>query len=181
MLKEIWKKLYKHQSKHEGESLGATSESTGVPISTIAYHNKRREKRAATSGTDYWDTDEGQLFLKRMIISLIYTFVIKGGIGAGRVREHLTQLRLSGVMAVSESSLYRMIEEICAVILRYKELVEKALQKEAGEELKHLKVVLGIAETWLDQMLLVCQDLSSNYIFLRSQAKNEMQSVGGDQ
>lgn len=181
MLKEAWKKLYKYQSNNKGENLRETSESTGVPISTIAYHNKRREKRASTSGTDYWETEQGQLFLKRMIISLIYTFVIKGGVGAGRVSEHLTQLRLSGVVGVSESSLYRMIKEICAVILWYKELVEKALQKEAGEELKHLKVVLGIDETWLDQMLLVCQDLSSNYIFLRSQAKNEMQSVGGHQ
>ena len=114
-----------------------------------------------------------------MIISVIYTFAIKGGVGAGRVREHLTHLHLEGVAAISESSIYRMIKEISSKILWYKELVEQELQDLAGEELKHIKVVLGIDETWLEEMLLVCQDLTSGYLFLKSQAKKEIPKVGG--
>ena len=119
MLKQIWTKLYGHRDANKGESLSASSVTTGVPISTIAYHDKRREKRAQSSGTEYWDTAAGQLFLKRMIISVIYTFAIKGGVGAGRIREHLTHLHLEGVAAVSERSIYRLIREISANILWY--------------------------------------------------------------
>ncbi|MFK7980308.1 MAG: hypothetical protein AB8G86_10030 [Saprospiraceae bacterium] len=174
MLKQIWNNLYKHRDSNKGESYSATSKATGVPVSTVAYHENRRAKRAKSSGTIYWDTGEGQLFLKRMLISLIYTFVIKGGIGAGRVREHLTHLHLEGVVAISENSIYRLLKEIIANILWYKELQEQELKTEASEELKNLKVVLGVDETWLEQMLLVCQDLTTNYIFLKTQAKKEM-------
>jgi len=174
MLKDLWAKLYSHREKNKEESLTATSAVTGIPVSTIAYHEKRREKRAQSSGTGYWDTGEGQLFLKRMIISVIYTFGIKGGVGAGRIREHLTHLHLESIAAVSESSIYRMIVEISANIMWYKELQENELKEEAKEAKEKIKVVLGIDETWLDQMLLVCQDLTTNYIFLKSQAKKEM-------
>lgn len=179
MLKEIWDKLYRHRDLNKEESLSNASKATGIPSSTIAYHDKRRQQRLLKSGTDYWDTAEGQQFLKRMIISVIYTFAIKGGVGAGRVREHLTHLHLEGVAAVSESSIYRMLKEISAKILWYKELREGELQDLAAEELTHLKLVLGIDETWLEEMLLVCQDLTSGYIFLKSQAKKETLQVGG--
>ncbi len=49
--------------------------------------------------------------------------------------------------------------------LKYKELVERGLQERASSELKELEVVLGLDETWLDKMLLVCQELSSGYLF----------------
>ncbi len=109
-----------------------------------------------------------------MIISVIYTFGIKGGVGAGRIREHLTHLHLESIAAVSESSIYRLIAEISANIMWYKELEENQLKEEAKEAMEKIKIVLGIDETWLDQMLLVCQDLTTNYIFLKSQAKKEM-------
>ena len=110
---------------------------------------------------------------------MIYTFAIKGGVGAGRIREHLTHLHLEGVAAISESSIYRMIKEISEKILWYKSLREEELQELAKEELQHLKLVLGIDETWLEDMLLVCQDLTSGYLFLKSQAKKETLKVGG--
>ena len=109
-----------------------------------------------------------------MIISVIYTFGIKGGVGAGRIAEHLGHLQLEGIAAVSESSLQRLTKEISANILWYKELVEAGLEKEASAELSELKVVLGLDETWLDQMLLVCQELTSGYLFLKKTAKKEM-------
>ena len=179
MLKEIWNKLYLHRDLNKEESLTKSSKATGVPVSTIAYHKNRRKARALKSGTTYWDTAEGQDFLKRMIISVIYTFAIKGGVGAGRIREHLTHLHLEGVAAISESSIYRMIKEISEKILWYKSLREEELQELAKEELQHLKLVLGIDETWLEDMLLVCQDLTSGYLFLKSQAKKETLKVGG--
>jgi hypothetical protein len=174
MIKEIWKKIGGYMSNHEGATLKEVSEATGAPSSTVAYHKTRIAKRTEASGTDQWETAWGQNFLKRMIISVIYTFGIKGGIGSGRISEHLGHLQVEGIAAVSESSIYRLTNEIIANILWYKELQEKGLTQKAAATMEEMEVVLGLDETWLDEMLLVCQDLVSGYLFLKSQVKDEM-------
>jgi len=179
MLKEIWAKLYSHQEKNKTESIKDTSKATGIPVRTIYHHEKRRKKRAKESGTEHWDTAWGQDFLKRMIISVIYTFGIKGGAGAGRISEHLGHLQIEGIAAISESSIQRLTREISANILWYKELQEAGLEAEAKEEISELKIVLGLDETWLDQMLLICQELTSGYLFLKKRQRAEARKVGG--
>jgi len=179
MLEKLWTKLYNHLDSHKDESLASASKATGIPVSTVHYHEKRREKRKESSGTDHWDTGHGQYFLKRMIISVIYTFGIKGGVGSARISEHLGHLQIEGVAAVSESSIQRLTHEIYSNILWYKKLEEEGLKAEAKAELKELKIVLGIDETWVDQMLLICQELTSGYLFLKKRAKKGIPKVGG--
>jgi len=180
MLKELWKKLYSRRRSKDWESMSSASKATGIPLSTVAYHEKRREKRKESSGTDHWETGQGQYFLKRMIISVIYTFGIKGGVGSGRIAEHLGHLQIEGVAAVSESSIQRLTREIHSNILWYKELEESGLKQEAAAELKELKIVLGLDETWLDRMLLICQELTSGYLFLKSGVKKGTPKAGGN-
>ena len=174
MLKTLWKKIRNYDLENEKATLGEISKATGVPISTVAYHKSRVGRRISSSGTDQWETAWGQNFLKRMIISVIYTFGIKGGVGSKRISEHLGHLQIEGVAAVSESSIYRLTNEIISNILWYKELQEAGLSEEAKTTMEELEVVLGMDETWLDEMLLICQDLISGYLFLKSQAKDEM-------
>lgn len=179
MLKGLWQKINGHRKENKKESLRKAEDSLGVPKSTIHYHDQRTEKRIEESGTDQWETAWGQWFLKRMIISVIYTFGIKGGVGSGRISEHLKHLQIEGVAAVSESSIQRLIKEIETNILWYKQLQEAGLNQEAEQEMSELKVVLGLDETWLDEMLLVCQDLTSGYLFLKKRAKSETSKAGG--
>jgi len=178
MLKTNWKKIRKFFQKEKNGTLKEASAATGVPISTVAYHKQRLKKRIKSSGTDQWETAWGQDFLKRMIISVIYTFGIQGGMGVGRISEHLGHLQIEGVAAVSESSIYRLTNEIISNILLYKELQESGLEAKAKAQMEELEVVLGLDETWLDEMLLVCQDLMSGYLFLSSGVKNETSRVG---
>lgn len=91
----------------------------------------------------------------------------------------MDRLNLERYAGVSESSIYRMIKEVEASILWYQSLVEKGLKEASAEQAKELKVVLGLDETWLDEMLLVCQELTSGYLFLKSRAKSETRVVGG--
>ena len=72
-----------------------------------------------------------------------------------------------------------MMKEIEVSIFRYKELVDRELKEESQEYMKRLELVLGVGETWLDEMLLVCQELTGGYIFLKMQAKNGTRQVGG--
>ena len=174
MLKPLWKKIISYGVSNKDATLKEISQSTGAPVSTVAYHKSRRAKRIEQSDTDQWETAWGQNFLKRMIISVIYTFGVKGGVGSQRISEHLGHLQIEGVAAVSESSIYRLTNEIISNILWYKELQEKGLTEQAKTTMIELEVVLGLDETWLDEMLLVCQDLISGYLFLKCQVKKEM-------
>lgn len=173
MLQEKWKKIRAYFQKESSSTLQQASTATGIPLSTVAYHKQRTADRIASSGTDQWETAWGQDFLKRMIISVIYTFGIKGGMGSGRISEHLGHLQIEGVAAVSESSIYRLTNEVISNIVLYKELQESGLKAKAKAQLEELEVVLGLDETWLDEMLLICQDLMSGYLFLSSAVKSE--------
>ncbi len=167
------------RKKGKKESLRTASKKLSIPKSTLHYQEQRALKRQESSGTDVWDTDWGQLWLKRMIISVIYTFGIKAGVGSPRLSEHFTHLQIEGVAAVSVSSIQRLTKEIEANILWYKELEENGLLVEATKEKQDLKALLGIDETWLEEMLLICQELSSGYLFLRKQVQSETPIVGG--
>jgi len=173
MLKPIWKEIKVYVDTNETATLREVSEATGAPISSVAYQKTRTAKRVESSGTDQWETEWGQNFLKRLIISTIYTFGVKAGVGSKRISEHLEHLQIEGVAAISESSIYRLTNEIIDNILYYKELQELGLEQAAESTMEELEVVLGLDETWLDDMLLVCQDLISGYLFLKSRVRNE--------
>lgn len=179
MIKEIWHRITNHRLSHPDQSMGQVSQDLGVSRSMVKRHDKRQKKRNQYSESEFWESVAGQLFLKRLIVSSIYTFGIKGGIGAGRIEEFLNQIRISTHAGVSESSIFRIMKEVELTILEYKELVEKELKKEAGTKLEELEVVLGLDETWLNDMLLVCQELSSGYLFLKFPRKKERPKVGG--
>ncbi|PHN01819.1 hypothetical protein CRP01_34840 [Flavilitoribacter nigricans DSM 23189 = NBRC 102662] len=155
------------------------SRQTAIPKSSVHYHLHRENQRHQFPESVFWDSEAGQNFLKRLITSAIYTFGVKGGVGAGRIEEFMRKLRIQTHVGISESSIYRQMKAIELSILKYKELRELDLADQATNQLEHLEVVLGLDETWLDTMLLVCQELSSGYLFLKSQKINEIQKAGG--
>lgn len=61
----------------------------------------------------------------------------------------------------------RIIKQIESLIISYKEKVEKDLHSESQKIL----LIFGVDETWLEHMLLVCQELSSGYIFFEEPSK----------
>lgn len=180
MLTKIWQQITDRFRTHPEETIRETSKQLGVPKSTVHHHRQRTKKRQQFSESEFWDSEAGQNFIKRLIVSAIYTFGIKGGIGAGRIEEFMKQIRLSTHAGISESSIYRMMKEIEVSILKYKELVERGLGERAADQLEELEVVLGLDETWLNNMLLVCQELSSGYLFLKLHPKEETPKVGGN-
>jgi len=179
MIKRLWHRITKHRKSNPHQSLRAASRDIGIPKSTIHDHDKRLENRRQENiESEFLESEAGQNFIKRMLVSSIYTFAIKGGVGAGRIEEFMQQTRVGNYMGISRTSIHRMIKEIEASILLYRELREKDLKAAAIDQKEYLEVVLGLDETWLSDMLLVCQELSSGYLFLSSQAKNEIPKVG---
>lgn len=183
MFKKLWHKMTNHRQEHPHQSYRSASRELGIPKSTIHQHDKRLEEKGGgldPVSSNFLQSEQGQIFLKRMLISSIYTFCIKGGLGAGRIEEFMKQLQVHNYMGVSTTSIHRMIKEIEASILRYKEIQESGIKSAIKAEREYLEVVLGLDETWMKDMYLVCQELSSGYLFLSIEAQSETAKAGTD-
>lgn len=138
-----------------------TAEVTGLPKSTVHYHQKQSEKGSKASNTSIWESEEGYRALVRLVIGSIYVFGVKGGKGAGSMHEFFKMSALDQHAGLSESTLLKIIKRIEALILEYRE----AQATKIASKIEEIQLILGVDETWLDQMYLVCQELSSGYIF----------------
>lgn len=143
------------------------SEETGIPKSTVHYHRGKIRNRIGGSGIDFWETESGMNFIVRLVIGTIYMFALKSGNGAGRLREFFELLELNRYTGVSETTILKIIKQVEDLILKYKEAVEA----EITEKAKEIQVILGVDETWFDNMYLVCTELSSGYIFFETESE----------
>ena len=174
----FWSKLFSKRKTNPELSRKDLSKELKVPVRTLNYNIAQQDKRLVNETTHFLESESGEQFLKRLVVASIYTFCLKGGVGAARVEEFFELIEIQTHVAISESTILRLLQEIENSILHYKDLQESDLEASQayGQE---LKVVLGLDETWLDKMLLVCQDLISGYLFLKKNPPNEIQPVGG--
>ncbi len=144
------------------------SKELNIAQSTVYYNLQQTKKRQAQSGTDFWDTSEGYAFMIRLVVASIYSFAVKGGFGAGRLKTYFEMLNIGSHLAISETTVLKIIKEIEKLILQYNE----AKTKEIKSNVKEIELILGVDETWFDKMLLVCQELQSGFIFCEETAQD---------
>ena len=141
--------------RNKKSTVRETSAATGLPKSTVHYHKQQSKKRSEASDFGIWETEQGYHALVRLVISSIYVFGVKGGKGAGSMHEFFKMSALDKHAGLSESTLLKIIKRIEALILEYREAQEKKI----GAKIEEIQLILGVDETWLDQMYLVCQEL----------------------
>jgi len=140
-MKALWSKIYTARTEQPDLSGRQLAKELDLPASTVRYNLGSQQERNQHAESLFWESEAGQNFLKRLIVGVLYSFGIKGGIGAERIEEFFEQIRLYTHVGISPSSILRMLKEIELSILRYKELQELDIQKEAKykEELKLLR------------------------------------------
>ena len=89
MFSKLWHKMTGHRRANPEQSYRAASAATGIPKSTLHAHDQRLAEREIYDESSFWSSEAGQSFLKRMVVGVIYTFGIKGGMGAGRIEEFM--------------------------------------------------------------------------------------------
>lgn len=149
------------------KSIRDISKETGVPKSTVHYHKQKMNERIADAGTDFWETNEGRDFIVGLVIGTIYMFAIKAGNGGARLNEFFKLLNLDRYVGASNTTILKIIKQVEALILEYKQSVEMDIRNRREE----IKLILGVDETWFDNMYLVCQDLSSGYLFFEQESE----------
>ena len=154
--------------KNRGKSGRKIAKELGIPKSTVYYNQHRTAKRQEESGTSFWDTDDGYAFMIRLVVSSIYSFAVKGGFGAGKLKSYFEMLNLGSHLAISETTVLKIIKQIEQLILKYNDAKTKEIKSIAEE----IELILGVDETWFDKMLLVCQELQSGFIFCEESAQD---------
>jgi hypothetical protein len=153
--------------RQKGKTIREAANETSIPKSTVHYHKQTIDKRIKEVGTDFWESNAGSQFLIRLVVSTIFIFGIKSGNGAGRFKEFFNHLRIKDYLPSSETTILRIIKRIEYLILEYKRSVELQIHQRVGE----IELILGVDETWFDKMYLVCQELSSGYVFFETEAE----------
>ncbi len=153
--------------KSKGDTARKIAERTNIPKSTVHYHQQLIAKRIAKTGTDFCESDIGYQFTIRLVVSAILVFGIKSGNGAGRFKDFFEHLKLEDYLPSSETTILWIIKRIKHLILEYRESAENQIHCRG----KEMELILGVEETWFDKMYLVCQELSSGFVFFETDAE----------
>jgi hypothetical protein len=119
------------------------------------------KRKRVYSEAELWESPLAQEWLRRLLVAVIVTFMLEGGVGAERVSVFLRRARLDREIAASPTALRTYIKELEGLLARYGKIQEDAQQG----KLKQL--VVGADETFFRELLiLVLMELSSGYILL---------------
>jgi hypothetical protein len=154
--------------KRKDKSVREISKEISLPKSTVHYNLTQTKVRQQKSGSEFWDTEEGYRWSIKVVVSTIYFFGVKGGFGAGKLKDFFEILNLSTHMGISETTILKIIKQIENLLIEYGD----AKSKEIKSKVKEIELILGVDETWFDSMLLVCQELQSGFIFCEEPAKD---------
>jgi hypothetical protein len=118
------------------------------------------ERRGRHPESWLWETEEGRRWLTRLVIATLYTFGFKRGVGADTLSEFFARLRLETQVGCSPSALRGVME---ALVVTIEETVQVWEQDGvAGGEVR--EIIGAVDETFLEQMILVFQDVPTGYI-----------------
>ena len=118
------------------------------------------ERRGRHPESWLWETEEGRRWLHRLMVATLYTFGFKRGVGVETLSEFFARLRLETQVGCSPSALRGVMEALAVTIAETVQVWEQD-----GVAAGEVREIIGaVDETFLEQMILVCQDVSTGYI-----------------
>lgn len=139
----------------------------GISKSSVQRHLTSQFRRQQYPESYFWETPEGQNWLRLLVFGVIYCFGIKGGVGAGSLSTFFHLLHLERHIGCSPSALRAMEVQVKATIIDYEQEQSKACQSEAP-----ISICVGGDETFFGLPILVAIELSSGFIFSEVECEN---------
>lgn len=145
------------------------AKATGISKSSVNRHQLAIKRGREFPESALWETPAGEEWLKRLVVSAIYVFGLKRGVGAESLCEFFQKLHLEHHVGVSVSSLRKIQRKLEEEILSYQKEQHQTLsqKRETGSAL-----CVAMDETWFEQTVLVMMDLSSGYLLVEEMADN---------
>src|SRR6267143_3790490 len=118
------------------------------------------ERRGRHPESWLWETEEGRQWLTRLVGATLYTFGLKRGVGMDTLSEFFTRLRLETQVGCSPSALRGVMEALVSTIAETAQGWEQ--DGVVGGEVR--EIIGAVDETFLEQLILVFQDVPTGYI-----------------
>ena len=118
------------------------------------------ERRDVHPESWVWETEAGRRWLTRLVVATLYTFGLKRGVGMDTMSEFFARLGLERQVGCSPSALRGVMQALEAALLETAGRWEKD-----GVAAGEVREIIGaVDETFLEQMILVFQDVPTGYI-----------------
>ena len=135
------------------------AQQTGLAKSSVHRLRQAMARRNRHPESWWWETEEGHHWLTRLVVATLYTFGLKRGVGMDTLSEFFARLHLETQVGCSPSALRGVMQTLEAT------LVETAAWEKEGVAAGEVREILGaVDETFLEQMMLVLQDVLTGYI-----------------
>jgi hypothetical protein len=115
-----------------------------------------------------WETEEGRQWLTRLVVATLYTFGLTRGVGMDTLSELFARLRLETQVGCSPSALRGVMEALVDMMVETTQGWEH--DGVVGGEVR--EIIGAVDETFLAQMILVFQDVSTGYMVQEEVADN---------
>lgn len=161
-------KVFANLKEFGKQSLRKIAEATGLGKDSVHRAYKALKKRNQHPESEFWETEAGQAWLRRLILSTIYEFGIKSHHGAEKLSTFFKQLRIDQHKGVSESTIQRLLKQAEEELVNYQQLHEGQLDPEKLQEI----VASGDETFFNDTPILVLMELSSGYIIVEEESQD---------
>jgi hypothetical protein len=152
--------IFKCLCDHGTQSLRQLAQQTGLAKSSVHRLTQAMERRDVHPESWVWETEVGRRWLTRLVVATLYTFGLKRGVGMGTISEFFSRLRLERQVGCSPSALRGVMQALEAALLETAGCWEKD-----GVAAGEVREIIGaVDETFLEQMILVFQDVPTGYI-----------------
>ncbi len=163
-------KVFANIAEFGKQSLRKIAQATGLSKDSVDRSLKAMNRRNKHPEADFWETEEGQAWLRIMVLAVLYVFGIKGNQGAERMSEFFKCIRVDSHVGSSPSALRNMIGQMEKLLVEFQQRQE-AQQREKEEE--GCDIVAAGDETWFNgKMVLVLMDLCSGYLIMEEEAED---------
>jgi hypothetical protein len=150
------------------QSIRQVAQQSGLSKSSVHRLKQAMERRDRHPESGWWETEEGHSWFLRLVVAVVYTFGLKGGVGAETISEFFSHLRLETHVGYSPSALRGVMQRLEAVILA----IGQRWQEEGRRDGEVRPVVGAVDETFFERMMLVFLDLGSGSLLFEEVAED---------
>jgi outer membrane murein-binding lipoprotein Lpp len=149
------------------QGIEAIASVTGISKSSVHRHQQGIERRNQYPESEWWETEAGSAWLKRLVFGSIFFFGIKHGIGAGELSQFLKALHLELHVGCSPSALDQLKQRLKDTIEAYEAAQAEHCQPQSGQG-----IGVGADEVFFGLPVLVLAELGSGYLLTEVQAED---------
>ena len=166
-IRERYQKVAQYLKETSNHARRAIAEALNISKSSVQRHISSRARRNRHPESYFWETAEGENWLRLLVFGAIYHFGIKGGIGSDSLANFFQVLRLNEHIGVSASALRELEVQFKAKIIEYEQAQAEICEKEKPDG-----ICVGADETFFGLPILVAVELSSGFIFSEAVCEN---------